>query len=152
MTATTTTPTTTAGSDPDVGSDLDLGPLHVRTRIAAAWTSMLFVFAYVDLFSLYRPDVRAELSNGALAGFAIGESFLLATTIYILVPSLMVVGTTALRAPVVRWANVVLAAGYAVTIVVGAIGEMGYYVVGSAVEVALLVAIVRWAWTWPRHD
>jgi hypothetical protein len=29
--------------------------VNVRTKISALWTSMLFDFAYVDLFSLYRP-------------------------------------------------------------------------------------------------
>lgn len=33
--------------------------VNVRIKISALWTSMLFVFAYVDLFSLYRPDFRA---------------------------------------------------------------------------------------------
>jgi hypothetical protein len=33
--------------------------VNVRIKISALWTSMLFVFAYVDLFSLYRRDVRA---------------------------------------------------------------------------------------------
>ncbi len=32
--------------------------VSVRIKIAALWTSMLFVFAYVDIFSLYRPDFR----------------------------------------------------------------------------------------------
>ena len=29
---------------------------------------MLFVFAYVDLFSLYRPDFRADIAAGEVAG------------------------------------------------------------------------------------
>jgi predicted ferric reductase len=39
---------------------------------------------------------------------------------------------------------------YALTIIAGAIGEWSYYILGSAVEVALLAAIVYYAWTWPR--
>jgi hypothetical protein len=39
---------------------------------------------------------------------------------------------------------------YALTIIAGAIGEWNYYILGSAVEVALLAAIVYYAWTWPR--
>lgn len=33
----------------------------------------------------------------------------------------------------------------------GAIGEWSYYVLGSAIEVGLLAAIVHYAWTWPKH-
>ena len=33
--------------------------VSVRTKISALWTTMLFVFAYVDIFSLYRRNFRA---------------------------------------------------------------------------------------------
>jgi hypothetical protein len=49
-----------------------------------------------------------------------------------------------------RIANIALAAVYALTIVGSAIGEWGYYILGSAVEVALLAAVISYAWTWPR--
>jgi hypothetical protein len=41
---------------------------------------------------------------------------------------------------------------YAVTIIAGAIGDWGYYILGSAIEVALLAAIVYYAWTWPKES
>jgi hypothetical protein len=37
--------------------------VHTRIKLSALWTSMLFVFAYVDLFSLYRADIRADLER-----------------------------------------------------------------------------------------
>ena len=40
---------------------------------------------------------------------------------------------------------------YALTIIAGAIGEWSYYILGSAIEVALLAAIVYYAWTWPKE-
>jgi hypothetical protein len=54
-----------------------------------------------------------------------------------------------LRPRVNRIANVALAVVYALTIVAGAIGEWSYYILGSAVEVALLGGVVYHAWTWP---
>ena len=35
--------------------------------------------------------------------------------------------------------------------IAGAVGEWTYYVLGSAVEVALLAAIVYYAWNWPKE-
>jgi hypothetical protein len=125
--------------------------VNVRVKISALWTSMLFVFVYVDLFSLYRPDFRADIEAGEVAGFAINQTFLLGTTMYILIPSLMVFLTLVLRPRVNRIANIALGTLYALTITVGAIGEWSYYILGSAVEVALLAAIVREAWTWSRE-
>ena len=125
--------------------------VNVRIKISALWTSMLFVFAYVDLFSLYRPDFRADVEAGEIGGFTVNQAFLAGTTAYAVIPSLMVFGALVLRPRLNRIVNIALGAIYAVTIVAGAIGEWSYYVLGSAVEVALLAAIVYYAWTWPLH-
>ncbi len=125
--------------------------VNVRIKISALWTSMLFVFAYVDLFSLYRPDVRADLEAGEIGGFTVNQSFLLGTTVYVVIPSLMVFCALVLRPRVDRIVNIALSIVYALTIIAGAIGEWNYYILGSAVEVALLGAILYYAWTWPKE-
>jgi asparagine N-glycosylation enzyme membrane subunit Stt3 len=56
-----------------------------------------------------------------------------------------------LRPRVNRIVNIALAIVYAATIIAGALGEWGYYIFGSGIEVALLAAIVYYAWTWPRQ-
>ena len=125
--------------------------VNVRIKIAALWTSMLFVFAYVDIFSLYRPDFRADIEAGEIAGFTINQAFLFGTTAYIVIPSLMVFGALVLRPRVNRIVNIALSIMYALTIIAGVIGEWSYYILGSAVEVALLAAIVYYAWNWPKE-
>jgi hypothetical protein len=50
-----------------------------------------------------------------------------------------------------RIANLALAMVYAITIIPGAVGEWNYYMLGSGIEVALLAAIVYYAWNWPRQ-
>jgi hypothetical protein len=125
--------------------------VSVRIKISALWTSMLFVFAYVDLFSLYRRDFRADLEAGEVGGFTVDHSFLFLTTLYVVIPSLMVFCALVLRPRVNRIANIALSSIYALTIIAGAIGEWSYYVLGSAIEVALLAAVVYYAWTWPRE-
>jgi hypothetical protein len=125
--------------------------VNVRIKISALWTSMLFVFAYVDLFSLYRSDVRADLEAGELAGFTVNQAFLLGTTVYVVIPSAMVFLALVLRPRVDRIANIALGIVYALTIIAGAIGEWSYYILGSAIEVGLFPAIVYYAWTWPKE-
>jgi hypothetical protein len=131
-------------------TDFESAHVNVRIKISALWTAMLFVFAYVDIFGLFRADVRADIEAGQIGGFTINQSFLLVTTIYIAIASLMVFATLVLRPGVNRIANIALASIYLLTIIAGAIGEWTYYIFGSAIEVALLVAIVYYAWTWPR--
>jgi hypothetical protein len=67
------------------------------------------------------------------------------------IPSLMIFAALVLRPRVNRFANIALSVIYPLTIISGAIGEWTYYILGSAVEVALLAAIVYYAWTWPRQ-
>ena len=133
------------------GTRLEPSPVNVRVKIAALWASMLFVFAYVDLFSLYRPDFRADVEAGEVGGFAVNQTFLLGTTAYVMIPSLMVFCVLVLRPRLNRIVNIVLAMVYAVSIVAATIGEWTYYLLGSLIEAALLVAVVFYAWTWPKE-
>jgi hypothetical protein len=124
--------------------------VNVRMKISALWTAMLFVFAYVDIFGFFRADVRADVEAGVVGGFTINQTFLVVTTLYIGIPSLMVFGALVLRPRIDRIANVALSIIYAITIIAGAVGEWNYYIFGSVVEVALLAAIFHYARTWPR--
>ncbi len=56
-----------------------------------------------------------------------------------------------LRPRVNRIANIALSTMYAATIIAGTIGEWNYFILGSAIEVALLAALVYYAWTWPKR-
>ena len=125
--------------------------INPRIKIAALWASMLFIYAYVDLFSLYRADVRADIEAGDIFAFTIGQGFLLGVTIYVVIPSLMVFLSLVLSASVTRMANIVVAVLYAVTIAGGTIGESNYYyILGSLIEAALLAGVIYYAWTWPK--
>ena len=133
------------------GRQLEPLPVNVRVKISALWASMMFIFAYVDLFSFYRSDVRADIAAGEIGGFTINQSFLLGTTAYIVIPALMVFGALVLRPRINRVVNIALSVVYALTIVGAAIGEWNYYLLGSAIEVVLLAAVAYHAWTWPRE-
>jgi hypothetical protein len=130
----------------------DSGRLDTRLRISALWIAVLFVFAYVDLFSLYRPDFRADIEAGQVSGFDLDQTFLFLTTLYVVIPSLMVYLTLVMRPVVNRVVNIVVAAVYVLTIVGGAVGEWSYYLLGSGVEAVLLALVIHHAWTWPRAD
>lgn len=125
-------------------------PVNQRVKIAALWAAMLFVFLYVDLISMFRADIRADIEAGKVFAFTIGQGVLLGMTVYVLIPILMLFLSLVLPVRIARTANVVLAAVYAITVVGGAIGEWNYYILGSVVEVALLAAVGYYAWTWPK--
>ncbi len=135
-------------------------PLHdttVDTKLVLSgyWISMLFVFAYVDIFGFWRADViQGALDRKVpVVGFAITQTFLVLTTIYILIPSLMVVATLLMPAPLNRRLNIIVSLVYVLTIIGAIIGEpWKYFILGSIVEILLLLGLARVAWTWPRSE
>jgi Family of unknown function (DUF6326) len=124
-----------------------------KVVLSGLWISMLFVFAYVDIFSFFRADIINGSLTGKVpgSGFEIGQRFLALTTIYIVIPSLMVVFSLLAPARLNRRVNIVVSVIYGASVIASMIGESwAYYIIGSVVEVLLLLTIARVAWTWPQ--
>ena len=82
--------------------------------------------------------------------FTVNQIFLTLTLIFILLPTLMVVLSLRLKPRVNRILNIVVSLLYMITIIGSCIGEQwAYYILGSVIEVILLVFITRSAWKWP---
>lgn len=126
--------------------------VNVKVVLSGLWVSMLFVFAYVDIFGFWRADVINGAVDGKVpgAGFEINQSFLVLTTLYILLPALMVAFSLMVPARINRPGNLVVSVLYAASVVAAAIGEIwAYYLIGSVVEILLLATIAIVAWSWP---
>ena len=123
----------------------------VRLRISALWVAMLLLFAYGDIFGFFAPGQIEEVMGGEISGIEITQVFLIAVSVYIAIACAMVALSLVVPPRVCRWANIVLPALYIVSIVVSAIGESAYFVVLSISEIALLLLLIRYAWTWPRQ-
>lgn len=135
-------------------SDYQDTKIDVKIILSGLWISMLFLFAYVDIFAFWRADVI----EGALAGevpgqgITIDQTFLALATGYVLIPILMIVVSLLARPPVSRMLNIVVSVAYAISIAALCIGEEWiYYLMGSFFECLLLVAIARTAWKWPSN-
>ena len=129
-------------------------PVDVKVVLSALWVAMLFVFAYVDIFGFFRADVLNAAIEGEVGstGLAVNQVFLTAALTYISLPSLMVVLSLVLTPRANRIINIAVSFLYTVTILVSCIGETWvYYLIGSAIEAVLLLAIARTAWKWPRR-
>lgn len=129
-------------------TDIKVNP---RVIIAGLWISTFFIFAYVDIFSLMRADFLEQALTGTVFLFEVNQSFLFYTTLYVVIPSVMVSLSLLLPPKANRWANIVVGSVYIITIVAGCIGETWiYYLFGSAVEVILLSNLVWHAWKLPQ--
>jgi hypothetical protein len=113
---------------------------------------MLFLFAYGDIFGSFAPGHIEEILGGEISGITIPQAFLFFVSVYVAIASVMVFLTPVLWPRVTRWMNIVLPILYVVSIVASAIGESAYFVFLSIAEIALLVLIVWYAWTWLTQD
>jgi hypothetical protein len=135
-------------------SDILDTKVDIKVVLCGLWVTTLLVFAYVDIFGFYRADVINGVLASEVSGteFAIDQTFLVLTTLYIVVAALMVVVSLLARARVNRIANIVVSLIYVVTAAATLIGESWvYYIVGTLIEIALLLVITRVAWTWPKN-
>jgi hypothetical protein len=124
----------------------------VKLKLAALWTATMFLFAYGDVFTVYRADKVREILGGEIAGIDVTGAFLLAVSVYVAIPSVMVFLSLALRPGASRLTNLAVGAVYALTIVASAIGEgSAYSIFLSVLEVTLVLLIVWFAWNWPRR-
>jgi hypothetical protein len=90
--------------------------------------------------------------GGEISGIEITQVFLFVISLYIAIASAMIFLSLVLPPKVSRWTNVVLPILYVVSIVASAVGESAYFWFLSIAESALLLLIVRYAWTWPRQE
>jgi hypothetical protein len=134
---------------------LDNPPIPVQAKLAAAWTSFMFLYIYVDYFHLYKPGVIDDLRAGVVFEFDITPTLLTIFVAVIATPALMVMLSMTLPARVNRATNLVVASLYIPVSLLNAIGESSswsyFYGLSIGLEVLLLAFILRSAWTWPRR-
>ena len=131
---------------------LDQAFVPVAVKLSALWASTMFIFAYVDIFSFYRPGVVRDILRGKVWEFDITQVWALGALALMTVPALMVFLSVGLRPAASRWANIVVAGLYIVVSLGNLAGESwAYLYFGAVIEVALLVTIIRYAWTWPTR-
>ncbi|RYB89920.1 hypothetical protein EUA06_14610 [Nocardioides glacieisoli] len=137
------TSTTSALHDP---------PMPVKVKLAAAWTSFMFFYIYVDYLHLYLPGALEEMLAGRVFEFEANQTFATTALALVGIPAVMIALSAALPARVNRVVNLVVAGLYLPVTVFNLVGEswIFFYGLGVVVEVVLLAFILRAAWTWPR--
>jgi Family of unknown function (DUF6326) len=127
--------------------------MPVQAKLAAAWTSFMFLYIYVDYLHLYKPGIIDEILAGVVFEFDISQTFVVIALMLVGIPSLMILLSTTLPARANRTLNLVVASLYIPVSAFNVVGGswMYFYGLGVVLEVILLAFILRSAWTWPRR-
>jgi hypothetical protein len=131
---------------------LETTPVPVQVKLAAAWTSFMFLYIYVDYFHLYKAGAIDDILAGVVWEFRISQTLLTVFLASVAIPSLMILLSVILPARANRVSNLAVASVYIPYSMVNAVGESwtAFYGLSIGLEVLLLVGIIRWASTWPR--
>ncbi|WP_237154823.1 DUF6326 family protein [Oryzibacter oryziterrae] len=125
--------------------------IDTRLKLASLWTCFMFMYIYVDYFHLYMPSSLNDILSGKVFEFEISQAFLLISMISVTVPALMIPFSLILPASVCRRTNIIAAIVYIPYTLFNLVGEAWIHMVfAAAVEVVLLLVILRHAWIWPR--
>jgi Family of unknown function (DUF6326) len=126
--------------------------IPVRAKLAATWTSFMFLYAYVDILNFFRPGVIEDILDGIVWEFDITQTFSTTALTLMAIPILMIVLSMTLPARANRITNLIVASLYVPVTAFNAVGESWtyFYGLGIALELILLALIARYAWTWPR--
>ena len=127
--------------------------MPVQARLAAAWTSLMFLYIYVDYLYLYKPGIIDGILDGVVYKFHISQTLMTIFLASMAVPSLMIVLSVVLPARANRVVNLVVAAveiPYAAFELAGQSWTV-FCGLGVGLELLLLAFILRSAWTWPRR-
>ncbi|MDX6743935.1 DUF6326 family protein [Actinocorallia sp. A-T 12471] len=145
----------TAPENPPSQRTLEDLRLPVQAKLAAAWTSFMFLYIYVDYLALYKPGFLDDLLAGIVHEFDLGPTFVAAALTLMAVPILMILLSVTLPARVNRTANLVVAALYIPVTVYNAAGEPWsysyFYGLSIGLELLLLAFILHSARTWPHR-
>ncbi len=123
----------------------------VQAKLAAAWTSFMFLYAYVDVIAFFKPGVIDDILAGKVWEFEVSQTLLTTFLALMAIPIFMVLLSMTLPARANRLTNLIVASVQVPYAAFNVVGEPWtyFYGLGVALEVIVLVLILRYAWTWP---
>jgi uncharacterized membrane protein AbrB (regulator of aidB expression) len=123
----------------------------IRVKLSALWAAVMFLYVYVDIFGFFKPGTIDDILVGRVHVFDISQGWLLGAMALMTIPSLMVFLSLALPARLARWTNVIVGSSYVLVNIGGVLDETwAFYWFGSVIETALLLLLIRYAWSWPQ--
>ena len=124
--------------------------VNVKLKISALWIAVMFLFIYVDYFALYIPGIIVDLLAGETGGLPIDQIFLILSLSSMMIPSLMIFLSLALKAKVNRWLNIIVGAVFSIAalaaIVMSLLDNPSVVMINAVTGLVWTVLVVWIAW------
>ena len=134
-------------------SDYEDIKVNIKIRLSALWTSVTLCYLYGDYFELYVP----QKTQGLVSGVNLLDSpmKLLAASILLVIPALMVFLSIILKPAINRPLNIILGIFYTAIMILIAFTSLTpwrtFYVFLAIVESCITSLIVFYAWKWTKN-
>jgi len=126
---------------------MDQAKISVRSKLSALWATMMFLYVYADVLSLYRPGELDEIRAGKMGPIDVSQGTLLVASVVVIIPAFMVFLSLILPPIMNRRTNLIVGLVLTVVNIINVLGETWvYYWVFGILEVLITVLIVRYAW------
>lgn len=125
--------------------------IHVRFKLSALWAAIMCCYVYGDFWGLYRPGNLQDILDGGGPLGPISQGSLVAVSVLVAIPAVMIFLSLVLAPALARWLNLLIAAALTAIVLATLPGAWAFYIFMSLVEVALQLAVVVYAWRWPRQ-
>jgi len=131
-----------------------------KVLLTILWIFVMFNFTYADILTLYfngvlQKQAMGELLAGHVGPVQITQGFVLVGAILLETSIMMVLLSWVLKYRANRWTNIIVGGiqiAAAVQSLTGPLYWNLYYEFFAAIEIACLLFIVWYAWTWPRPE
>ena len=127
--------------------------INVKIKLSTLWVTLMLLYIYADIFSLYRPGLVEKIIAGEMGPFPVTQISLLTASIMMIIPAVMVMLSLILKSRAGRWTNIIAGILYSVISLGNLIGETWiYYIAFGIIEIVITLIIVWYSWNWPKQD
>ena len=126
--------------------------VHVRLKLSALWSSLMFFYIYADYFQLWQPGHLQGMLAGRRPFAGNPQGVLLEMAGVMVVPCLMPFLSVVLPVRLSRWLNILFGVVYTLVIIAVVAVARGwyFYTMFGLIEIVLSLTVVWYAWTWPK--
>jgi len=125
--------------------------INVKLKISALWIAVMFCYVYGDYIQIYVPGIISKAMQVKVT--AETQWQFVAVAVLMAIPSMMVFLTLVLSPKVNRRLNIVLSSAFIFMLVATNLTETwAFYLFLTAIEIVISLAIVWYAWQWPKTD
>jgi hypothetical protein len=122
-----------------------------RLKLSALWASLTLCYIYCDYFELYQPGKLQSMLSGTFGPLGpTNQTILLAASVMLAIPAVMIALCTVMPLKVCRTLNMVLGIVYTLIMLAVLPGAWLYYKMFAVVEIGISLTIAWLAYKWPK--